>query len=513
MHNKLLNFPTLNVLTLETAFERQNILKQQLTNLNLSAVWYNGYDVKTDFDRLTHRVIGKHINKIKPLEIIISLSHLKMIRQWYETTNEPFGLFCEDDISFDCMQYWNFTWTDFLDSLPADWQSVQLVLVKDTTISDYRLQKRSKHNWSAAAYLLTRSYAKVLIDSYIKDIEKYELTIPCHNDVSPLAENILFQMAKPYDYTFPILTENVDIVSTFYLNGDENKIKIPNQFSEYQTKNWWKSTGCRLTIDDLVKPAIPVIGTAVVNSAHWVTRLLMSIDYPVDNFVIINNNGRGELDDQLENLKKIKHKWVKKIIVTNMPSNIGCSGAWNLIIKSFVIHPYWIIVNDDVSFTPGLLREIIAKYNEDHTVDLIHPNAGDFNLGSWDLFLITENAVRDFGLFDENFYPAYCEDADYIMRLAGRPHKKVLGLNKTYYHGMGTKDQYEEHGSQTKKNEPAISAKIIHSNLTNWEYMKKKWGENWRTCSPYLHPFNNDQIPITYCSYDIDYVRKKHLGF
>ena len=59
--------------------------------------------------------------------------------------------------------------------------------------------------------------------------------------------------------------------------------------------------------------SIPVVGTAVVNSNFWVTRLLMSIDHPVDNFVIINNNGRGELDEDLDNLKKINHKFVKNI--------------------------------------------------------------------------------------------------------------------------------------------------------------------------------------------------------
>jgi hypothetical protein len=42
---------------------------------------------------------------------------------------------------------------------------------------------------------------------------------------------------------------------------------------------------------------IPVIGTAVVNNPYWVTRLYMSIDYPVDTFVVINNNGRGEIDE------------------------------------------------------------------------------------------------------------------------------------------------------------------------------------------------------------------------
>jgi hypothetical protein len=49
--------------------------------------------------------------------------------------------------------------------------------------------------------------------------------------------------------------------------------------------------------------SIPVIGVPIVNNPYWITRLLMSIDYPVDDFVIINNNGRGQIDDELDNLK------------------------------------------------------------------------------------------------------------------------------------------------------------------------------------------------------------------
>jgi hypothetical protein len=41
--------------------------------------------------------------------------------------------------------------------------------------------------------------------------------------------------------------------------------------------------------------SIPVIGTAVVNAPHWVYRLFYSIDYPVDTFIVFNNNGRDQI--------------------------------------------------------------------------------------------------------------------------------------------------------------------------------------------------------------------------
>ena len=71
------------------------------------------------------------------------------------------------------------------------------------------------------------------------------------------------------------------------------------------------------------KKSIPVIGVPVVNGVHWVKRLMLSIDYPVDNLFIINNNGRGEIDEELDKLKNISNKFIKNIHITHLPSNLG----------------------------------------------------------------------------------------------------------------------------------------------------------------------------------------------
>jgi len=257
--------------------------------------------------------------------------------------------------------------------------------------------------------------------------------------------------------------------------------------------------------------SIPVIGVPVVANPFWVTRLLMSVDYPVDNFVIINNNGKGEIDEELNRLTKITHKFVKNIKVVHLPSNIGVSGAWNLIIKCYMMHPYWIIVNDDVAFGPGFLKEMKDAAENDSEVGIVHGNSGDFNIGSWDLFLIKDFVIQKYGLFDENLYPAYCEDVDYIMRLLNEPLKRIMSLDSMYYHGMGDKSQYYEHGSQTKKSCPEIEGKLSICNETNFEYLNEKWGDGWRYCSPKKVPYDN--YPLSYTSYDLGFVRKKHLGF
>jgi GT2 family glycosyltransferase len=267
--------------------------------------------------------------------------------------------------------------------------------------------------------------------------------------------------------------------------------------------------------DDLVfavkkisKKPIPVIGTAIVNSPFWLSRLIESVDYPVDEFVIINNNGRGEITEELNAISKKEHKYIKKIKVCHLPYNIGCSGAWNLIIKSYMLAPYWVIANHDVEFSPGLLEEF-QKNSSDKAYGTIHASEHK-GVGMFDMFLLKDWAVQGCGLFDENLYPAYAEDIDYILRLRNINIKSKI-LNIHYLHGDV---DYETTGSQTWRSDLTLKDKLSNSLRVNeWEYLTEKWGSNWRSLQTYKTPFNNQSFNNKYTTYDLDFVRKKHLGF
>ena len=102
--------------------------------------------------------------------------------------------------------------------------------------------------------------------------------------------------------------------------------------------------------------SIPVVSTGLINGPHWVYRLFYSIDYPVDTFVVFNNNGRDQITAELDLLTKVPHPFVKKVKVCHMPGNVGCAGYWNLTVKCFPMSPYWVLVNHDIMFTPGFLE-------------------------------------------------------------------------------------------------------------------------------------------------------------
>lgn len=268
-----------------------------------------------------------------------------------------------------------------------------------------------------------------------------------------------------------------------------------------------------------IPDSIPVIGVPIVNGFKWIQRLVSSIDYPVDNLIIINNNGRGELTEELDNLCKINYYYIKNIKVCHLPANIGVSGAWNLIIKCYMNAPFWMIVNNDVSFTSGFLKSFIENA-EDPDTGIVFANSSM----SYDLFLLKDWVVQKVGLFDENCYPAYVEDVDYYIRCSNAGIKTVnAGLS--YFHG-DEENTYSTTGSQTWRIDPSLREKLDHSRLQNEYYMYHKWGSQWhdrtgawgpnRETVTHDVPFNNQalkDLPLTYTFYDLNFVRGKHLGF
>jgi len=254
--------------------------------------------------------------------------------------------------------------------------------------------------------------------------------------------------------------------------------------------------------------SIPVIGTATVNAPHWVYRLFYSIDYPVDTFVVFNNNGRGEITEELDLLTKVPHKYIKEVKICHLPHNIGCSGYWNLLIKCYMMCPYWLIVNHDIMFTPGYLERMVS-YAEDAETGIVHGENG-----SWDNFLIKDWVVQRFGLFDENLSPAYCEDMDYGMRFKHLELKRHMSVGLPYFHGETSGDYAD--GSQTWRSEPALAEKIHYAHEMNKQYLHAKWSPAWQghvEGEVYKTPFNNPSIPLDFTTYDLHFVRSKNLGF
>jgi len=99
---------------------------------------------------------------------------------------------------------------------------------------------------------------------------------------------------------------------------------------------------------------IPVLGFLTYSRFDLADRLLKSIDYPIENLVIIDNSGKRVW--QPTKPESVKNMWFIQV-----PHGLGYGGGLNLIVKTTPFAPYWVLVNDDSVFAPGALQKIAEK--------------------------------------------------------------------------------------------------------------------------------------------------------
>lgn len=220
---------------------------------------------------------------------------------------------------------------------------------------------------------------------------------------------------------------------------------------------------------------IPVIGCAYITRSDLMLKMIMSINRPVNEIVIVDNS----LDNtcpQVEGARTIKPY-----------SNMGVSWAWNTIIHSTRRANYWVIVNSDVEMGPNDLANLEARMEAGDELCLVHSMA---------LFGISASCVQKVGWFDEMFVPAYCEDNDYVYRA------RLLGVEVTFI-----EPEYAHYGSATIKSSQKFRLANDVSHDRNVKYYREKWGGVMHE-ETYTTPFDKGGSPRDTQTLDLHRLRE-----
>lgn len=234
------NFPSVYYLTLEECVDRQKNLENQFLEYDIQPKAI----VSKRFSESNDNIQGKYVYQLNDGTKGCCVSHLKAIKQWYDTTDEDYAFFCEDDISLETVSYWNFTWEQFIESLPEDAECVQLFAIRPN-YDTFELRERYWDDWGASAYIITRDYAKKIIDNFIRE-DHYLLEVP-NQEVMPLIENILFTCLGK-TYTIPLFVENLEFGSTFEGSDDDvqNGHKNNHTIARELVLNYWRGRENRI---------------------------------------------------------------------------------------------------------------------------------------------------------------------------------------------------------------------------------------------------------------------------
>jgi len=143
--------------------------------------------------------------------------------------------------------------------------------------------------------------------------------------------------------------------------------------------------------------AIPALGLSINNgNFDEVKDFIESIDYPVDNVIIMNSNNEDESSNNLRFKSKNPSPYVLNVEVINTKGN-----TWNHITEALPTKPYWVICDHRVLLKPGLLCKIseLSKL----TIPLDGDNAYHWdNFTSLDHFLKEPHKESDYFVITKN---------------------------------------------------------------------------------------------------------------
>lgn len=174
---------------------------------------------------------GKWPELVTSGELACTISHLKAIKYFYEKTNLDYIIICEDDIVFDTVPYWPFTWSVFMSHAPYDWDVLQCAITSTKNLRA-NLHPRLINDFCAAFYVITRHHAEKILKLHCRG-DKFKLD----QKLKPRAtsEEIIYNTGRTY--SIPLFTYRYDFDSGIH----QDHIEIFHKNNVEGVLNFWKN--------------------------------------------------------------------------------------------------------------------------------------------------------------------------------------------------------------------------------------------------------------------------------
>ncbi len=247
--DKLKGFPSVYTINLEESVDRREYMTNQFIKYGIKYNFFTTSRYVTFKDKISVDVNTPFKTTLPNIHIGATISFVNIMNEWYNNTDEEYAIFCEDDVSFESIEHWNFTWEEFYSKIPNQWECLQLIRmcsdINPTNINDLQLDFRWGR-WWGSSFMLRRSHVKRLLDILYIGKDNYRITSQ-DGSYDPCVENCL-----SFNYNtvcnFPLLFENnfdLDPVDGKILSNNESKI-----ISNYIIRHYWKTVGKDLNLDD-----------------------------------------------------------------------------------------------------------------------------------------------------------------------------------------------------------------------------------------------------------------------
>ncbi len=228
-------------------------------------------------------------------------------------------------------------------------------------------------------------------------------------------------------------------------------------------------------------------GFPILNKPDLMQRMLGSFDHDVDRLYIVDNGGVVTSDD-------VKDFRANNIHIADPGFNMGVAGSWNFIIRANIQAAWWLIGCNDIRISPGCIAEVVENMEsysgQPHMCRVVMGNESSWG-NHFGLFALNPEAIDMIGWFDENIYPIYFEDNDYMERIK-RAEKN--GFTVTF-----VQSNTHHEGNQSYKGDDYLESRNHKTWNINGPYRDSKW---FHGDGEFKYPFNIDDRPEIVTSMD-----------
>jgi hypothetical protein len=231
--NKLGGFGPVYVINLPRRTDRRDHMKKLFKDYDITNYTFiEAFDALENIHQYIYNAERKNEKAAKRTETAACMSHLKAIKYWLDNSDTEYAIFAEDDLSMDTVQFWPWTWQEFMSAIYFDYDVLQICLTQFGQ-KNVKMHKRLRTDYSAGLYILKRSHAQSIIKRMIVD-EKYNVNID-RNDV--IVDHSVVMGNTDRAYACGLFTYDVSTLSDINPSGVRLHTKSRDSVLQYWKQN------------------------------------------------------------------------------------------------------------------------------------------------------------------------------------------------------------------------------------------------------------------------------------
>ena len=255
LNNKLKGFPTIYYTNLDNRTDRREWMESQFDHwkiknfVRISGTKY----LASRHEEWKDKYVGEGHAFGQIQHTANAITHLEMIKNWLETTNEKYLLILEDDVDISPIEYWNFDWEYLMNHIPYDWDCIQFTYVTNKRELYFFLHPKPNMFTYYGTCMINRHYAEKLIRLHYTTDNKINLTMKTNNNIIMKEGNKLtvdyFMCENGRTYCIPLISSNLNFLS--YEGYVENTGFIKNATPLIMAfDDWWKNYHHKFSLEE-----------------------------------------------------------------------------------------------------------------------------------------------------------------------------------------------------------------------------------------------------------------------